>query len=760
MATDRMIDVPAGDLGFAIRILSRQADLSIGLGDRRLAGLDTRRVRGRMTAEEALVRLLEGTNARAIRVGATAWRIVPAHPARPAAPAVPVTPPPVLAPPVPIIVTASKRNVELGDYAGDVTVLDGDRFGFGAGGVGTDAIVDQLAAVSSTHAGSGRNKLFIRGIADSSFLGPTQATVGQYLGDTRLNYNMPDPDLRLYDIERVEILAGPQGTLHGAGSLGGIIRIVRNPPRLGDFEGTAAMGGSWTQHGDFGGDFGAMLNIPLVRDEMAIRLVGYGGLDGGYIDDRQRGLEDINDVETYGGRASIRFAASDTVTIDVGGAVQSIDAHDSQYADRNAPPLTRDSPFAQGYSNDFAMADLAVSGEWGDIRFVSSTGIVRQTLDERFDASPSDDEPLAFDQASEALLVSTENRISQDRGDGFGWLAGMGLAHNQVRVTRLFGPPGDPMSATGVENSIDEFTLFAEASAQPLDGLLLTAGARVTHARLRGLGLDIPVAFATRDASADRSETTFLPSASALLELAPRHRLFVRFQQGFRPGGLAVRDEFVQRFENDRVSTIEAGWRYGEFGGSPFAIAATLAHTRWKDIQADIVDGTGFPTTANIGDGRIYTLDVQASWQPSPALTLDFGLFVNDSEVTNPLPALLLSRSAPLPNVADIGAVAGVRYESALGGDLRLNLSALGRYVGESRLGIGPMLGEPQGDFAEADLHVRIGNERSGVSLSATNIFDAVGNRFALGTPFTLGRDRQDTPLRPRTLRLGFDTRF
>jgi hypothetical protein len=78
---------------------------------------------------------------------------------------------------------------------------------------GTEKITQRVPTVASTYLGSGRNKLFIRGIADSSFTGPTQATVGQYLGDLRLSYNAPDPDLRLSDLARVEVLEGPQGTL-------------------------------------------------------------------------------------------------------------------------------------------------------------------------------------------------------------------------------------------------------------------------------------------------------------------------------------------------------------------------------------------------------------------------------------------------------------------------------------------------------------------------------------------------------------------
>src|SRR3546814_20550030 len=82
--------------------------------------------------------------------------------------------------------------------------LDGGDLAFG-GERGMDSILSRTASVSSTHLGPGRNKLFIRGIADSSFTGPTQSTVGQYFGDIRLSYNAPDPDLRLYDIDNVEI---------------------------------------------------------------------------------------------------------------------------------------------------------------------------------------------------------------------------------------------------------------------------------------------------------------------------------------------------------------------------------------------------------------------------------------------------------------------------------------------------------------------------------------------------------------------------
>ncbi len=170
----------------------------------------------------------------------------------------------------------------LADYPGEVEMIDGEDLTFGGAG-GTEKITQRIPTVSSTHLGSGRNKLFIRGIADSSFTGPTQSTVGQYFGDLRLSYNAPDPDLRLTDLRRVEILEGPQGTLYGAGALGGILRMVPNPPEMGVVGGTAMVGGSATQHGAFGGDASATINLP-VAGTAALRVTIDAETRGGYID--------------------------------------------------------------------------------------------------------------------------------------------------------------------------------------------------------------------------------------------------------------------------------------------------------------------------------------------------------------------------------------------------------------------------------------------------------------------------------------------
>lgn len=775
------VDLPAGRLGDAVAALAQQARISVSVPDAGLWARPVPALRGRMTAGAAVARLARSAAGEAQSLAGGGWRIVPAS--RRGA-AVATNGAPLPSPGGDIVVTATKRDMRFADYPGSVAILAGHDLGFGAE-AGTEAIAARLASLSSTHLGAGRNKLFIRGIADSSFTGPTQATVGQYFGDVRLSYNAPDPNLKLYDIASVEVLEGPNGTLYGAGSLGGIIRVVRNPPRLGVTEGGLSAGASVTWHGDPGADIGGMVNLSVAGDVAALRLVGYGVSEGGYIDNPLLGKKDVNRTRTYGGRGALRIAPGDGWTIDLGLTFQKIHGADSQYADRDGPRLTRSSQVDQGFDARYALGDLVIVKDWDDLRFVSSTGIADQRLDERYDATvppgppsfPAADRmpwpllavaadsvgsvPILFTQENATRFFSTENRLSRPMRDGFGWVVGVSYLYNRARLTRSLGPEGVPMPVTGVTNRVSEYTGYGEASVLLLRGLTLTAGARVTHSRLSGAGEAVTTQFlsAYRAIRAARRETNMLPSVALAARVLPDLTLFTRYQQGFRPGGLAVEDDSVRRFRQDRIATWEAGFRYGD-PAAPFNVAVSASYTKWDDIQADYIDSAGLPTTANIGDGRIFSLAANAGWRPLPSLSIDGALVFNDSRVTDPALDFTVGSVSQLPNVARFSGRGGVDYRTMLSDDIDLRLAASARYVGRSRLGIGPVLGEAQGDYVDTALSVRIGRPALGVTLSASNLADIVGNRFALGTPFLVNRIDQITPLRPRTIRIGLDARF
>jgi outer membrane receptor protein involved in Fe transport len=707
--------------------------------------------------------LLRGTGATLQRIDANSWRVIRRLPKRrPSLPFGPPQPPPAAAPPpAEIIVTASKRDLPLPRYPGMVEVIDYGALTSGEAASGTASLLSRVASLSSTHAGPGRNKLFLRAIADSAVAGPTQATTGQYLGDMRLNYAAPDPDLRLYDMQGVEVLEGPQGTLYGAGSLGGIIRIIPNPPNLTRYGGQLSAGFSATQHGDPGGDLSATLNLPIVAERLALRLVGYGVREGGYIDDVQRNNNDVNRTSIYGGRATLRFASTEDWIIDLSGVYQHISGDDAQYADKTAGRLDRASSVAQPYSSDYALANLRVERQWSDLRFISSTGFVRN-------------------------IFSTENRLVRDLENGLGWILGVSYLESTSTISRSLtsfgmapvaaqvipGVPlygfGMPATTTGVRNRIHEATLFGEASFEPIAGLVATLGGRVTNSRLSGQAID-PISLlssaeiARAEAAADRNETMFLPSLSLLSDAIPGLTLYARFQQGFRPGGLAVDDQHVLRFSNDRASTLELGIRKGLAGRDRIAISANVAYTDWRDIQADVIDRIGLPATANIGDGRIYTFEGRIAVRPSPGLTLDGSIVYNDSRLSRPTPYVralaIADQSMTLPNVANLGGRLAIDYRSWISNDISLNLNGSARYVGKSRVGIGPILGRNQGDYFDTAVTASLARGPVQLSLSLSNILDSSGNRFSLGTPFNLRGDYV-TPLRPRTLRIGIDFAF
>ena len=781
-----VLDLPAGSLAQAVSALSRQAGVSIGLRDPALGRRQVPAVRGRMSAARALEKMLHATSLQARKVAPGAYlidtgpdRIVARRP-KPVQAAPKPTPP---EPPQDIVVTASKRDVPLSVYPGGVEIIDGEQVSIADGTRGTQAVENRLASVASTHLGPGRNKLFIRGIADSSFVGPTQATVGQYWGNSRVTYAAPDPNLHLYDVKRIEVLEGPQGTLYGAGSLGGVMRVIPNSPDAEATGGEAWIGAEATEHGQPGADGGAVLNVPLVEGQLALRAVGFADFDGGYIDDTGRNLKDVNDVRTYGGRAALRYTPGDDWTVDLSLVGQRIDGDDSQYADRDSGGLSRSSTIAQPYRNDFWLADLVVDKRWGTLEFTGSVGYDAQNVFEQFEGvtlanpanslvAPSNTSAVsAYTQTNDIHMLTAEARLARREAGGKGWLVGVSLLHNSGDVRRTM----DALELTGVDNKVNEATLYGEYTFGLAEGLTVTGGGRLSYSELSGDAQDPVVPqFLALDASAShtRAETRLLPSVALAYRASDRLTLFARYQQSFRPGGIAVRREFIQHFQGDRIGTAEAGLRYR---GDNFDLAATGAWTDWRNIQADLIDGYGFPITANIGNGRVYSLGLSGTLRPAPGLELDAAVYFNDGRLTTPGQVLYqlvsvvpansaFATSAPdfnrLPNVADISGRVGFSYQTPVSGRALLTIDGYGRYVGKSTLGVGDVLGQLQGDYLDTGLEFTLGIGSRNLSLSLTNLFDSRGNRFALGSPF-LVRDRNEiTPLQPRTIRVGYEQHF
>lgn len=726
-----------------------------------------------MDPADALARVAKASGLKLKRVGANSYLLLAAN--APPPPRREMRPnPAVVAPradPAPaqnegeeVIVVASKRDTPSLRFAGQWLKIDGEVF-TPLGVPGAEAIEARSVGFSSTHLGAGRNKLFIRGIADSSFSGPTQSPVGQYFGDMRTTYSGPDPDLKLVDMQSVEILEGPQGTLYGSGALGGIVLLKPNMPTVDRVSGLVGAGTTVTWHGDPGYDLSGVLNAPL-GSAAALRVVGYRSREGGYVDNRATGEKDVNEVDVRGARATLTAELAPDWFVDVSGVGQRIDGEDSQYADKDGSGLSRSSLVDQPFSSDFALANLVIRKDSGAIRFRSTTGVSWQNVDENFDAS-ANGETRQLRQRSRARALSNETRLWRPMSEGYSWLVGFSSIRHRYSVDRDIETPNGRFDLAGVENEVGETTLFGEAGVELRKGLEASFGARFTHSELSGAGEHLSPLVLARldDEDAERNENKLLPSFSLLARPVDGLTLYARYQQGFRPGGLSIAGDTVRLYRNDRLGTAEAGFRYGRPGVDRLDLqgGATLSH--WKDIQADFLDLSGLPVTDNIGDGRVWTISANGGFKVTPEVRLEAGFAWNDGKITRPtdafrtLIAIAEDSSMEIPNIARFVARGAIDWRTTLTSEWTLEANAYARFVGRSRLGIGPHLGESQGEYVDSGLVVRVAGDRRAISLSITNLTDETGNRFAFGAPIATGVD-QITPLRPRTIRLGLEQGF
>ena len=758
-------DIPAGTLRQSLIAFAAQARISIDVSDARLAAVRVPALRGRYTIRTGLDRLLRGTPYRFTIARGNVVKLTRRAAPRPRAPTPPPPPPPAPAPPdpppQPIIVTASKQNLAIGNYPGSI---EGTGFSeedsLRLGSRSTAVLLRDLPNLASTDLGSGRNKIFVRGIADSSFNGQSQATVSQYYGESRLTYSAPDPDLALYDVRRVEVVEGPQGTLYGAGSLGGVIRIVPNAPEIGvtRLTGTAALNVTGNQ---IGGDGAIIANLGLGRD-LAARVVGYRIVRPGYIDDPGRGVSDINRTKVTGLRADLRFTPDARWTIDIGVLGQDTASRDGQYTDGPLPErLIRNAAIAQPFDNDYRMIFATAAGDLGFAQLVSNTSFTHHQIDTVFDATrPTDAVPVMFDEDSRVSLLTHETRLSGSGGGLASWVAGVSLARSVNHVDRRLGPVGSAMTISATRAEIVDAALFGEATLPLWRTISLTAGGRLSYVRQVD---QFAVISGEPDFEPSRSQLHILPSGA--LSWRPRRGIiaYLRYQEGFRPGAQQITGSIAQpdvtRFRPDEIRTTEIGMRFGTGRGAAVSGGIAYSHSRWIRVQADLVTVDGFPYVANLGSANVRYISANLAWKPEARLALEASGFLAASHLVRPEPAFVSSREGDLPNIADSGWRLTARFEPDIGA-ARLTLDGTIGYIGTSYLGISAPFDLRQGDYIDTALGARLDFGGWGLSVDVDNLIDSRANRFSFGNPFSVAQGNQRTPLRPRSVRIGIDAAF
>lgn len=709
-----------------------------------------------LSVEAGLRRLLRGTGYRAERVGPRSFRVVRASQRQTTSRS------PRVVGPEPdavddIIVTASKQRVPLQRFPASITAIVPQALPGNGPTSSLTETVRSTPVLQTTALGQGRDKIFIRGIADSSFNGATQATTGYYLDDVQINYSTPEPGLALVDVGSVEVMEGPQGTLYGAGAIGGIIRIVPNAPQLGVLHGAAAVSSALTVAGQPGADLSGFVNLPFAHDAAAMRLVAYRSRDGGYIADPALGRRDINTTDRVGGRAALLIDAGDGWEVDVSGLGQRISAGDAQYIDEGGRRLVRGARIEQPYWNSILLGRISIRRRWASgLEFVSVSGISQYDAEDHFDATPAISPRngiIDYTTSRSDLLWTHEARLSRSTAAGESWVVGVAVLRNRDAENRTLGPAGNPTEIIGVTNVSQNVSLFSELTEPLTRTLSATLGFRATEARVDGYPSLRPRA---GDMVRGRLTRRVDPTLALSWRLAPSLSVYGRYQSGFRTGGLAVARGIgrVAEFKSDSIGMGEIGVRRLRQGAAGVGFNAALSYARWRNIQADLIDRRGQPYTSNIGDARILTAELSADWVPITPLRFDLSALYTVNRVTGPLASTSPASNQRLPNTPPFSAHAGISYRwDAFGGTMRSS-GALD-YIGRSVLGTGRYLDFAQGRYAVLAARTEWSRRDLTLWLSADNITNSSGNRFAYGNAFSLAARAQSTPLRPATVMLG-----
>jgi outer membrane receptor protein involved in Fe transport len=739
------IDIDAATLTEAIAQLSREAQVSVGT-EGALPRLQVRPLHGRLSVDAALARLLRGSGYLARRVGPTAWRIERAR-------AVPKTSsptelPPAVLPPQPaaeIVVSATKRPLTLADAPLAATVVQiGETRRFDPAN-DTQRVAERVEGLSLTGQGPGRNRMFLRGVADSPFGGKSPATVAVLLDDTRLTYVAPDPDIRLVDVARIELLKGPQGSLYGSGALGGIYRIVANRPDPSAFSIAGSISGQTIAAGEFGMSGSLVANVPLIADLAALRLVGYGEKSPGWLNTGER---ESNGSTVVGLRAGIGIAAGGGWRADLMGFGQWLQVHDSSYTYR---PEAHERSFQlpEPHDNDLVHGSFRLAHD-GATQIVLSSGYTVHGIDDRYDATQGASafglpDPESLDDDAHYLVWDSEARITGNWGR-IGMLGGVSHVDARQKSTRVLQGAGvTALILDTVDRKETETALFGEATLPFAYGFKATLGGRLYHTSLRERRTT-----AVDEGVEERPRTGVTPSASVSWNPRSGHLLYIRYGSAVRQGGTTVgASGEVERLDEDELTTIEGGWR-GTVGN--FAVDLGLYHSWWRDIQSDALLANGLVETANVGDGAITGAEVSLKAPLLGGWHLDAGAMLQSALLTRDMSGLHLE-DRRLPVVPSWTVRGAVQHGFAVG-RWQSTVSASARYIGPARLSFDPALDRPMGNYIETGLSFEARRGRWVLGLEGRNLLDARGDSFAYGNPLRIFSAPQFVRQDPFSLRL------
>jgi len=560
------------------------------------------------------------------------------------------------------------------------------------------------------------NTMAIRGVSGTN-------TTGYYVDDTPIPYGV---DPHLMEVERIEVLRGPQGTLYGSGSMGGTIKLVSRKPNTGTFESTVqGVVSSTEEAGNVGYSLEASVDVPL-GDKTAFAISGFSDdVPGKY--DRIFGeplpyypegvvtppsgkKDNVDDSRIYGGRIALLFAPTENLQILPTVYYQKTSDDGISAADTTPDNFTqyRAYNFDEPYDDEYYLANLELKIGIGSAELTSSTSYFDRNFSETEDSTEVIDLFLhglyANPDAAQFPGTLTNDRDQQrfvqelrlaGRAGPVNWLAGAFYEKAEIERHALLVFPGMSTNPDYFDFGTDigfisddgstdkEKALFADASWSVTKDFQLSAGVRYFDSNVEGFrqsGGFFDAGLNLTSADLHQSETGYTPRFAAKYNLSEGNMIYVSAAKGFRPGGFSIplpdmcSDDLINvgflgqpgAFDSDSLWSYEAGvksaWR-----DNRITVDLAVFLIDWSDIQQQIRLDCGFGFNANVGEARIDGFELEAKALVMDGLELGLGVSLNDSEITDPGPNTPAHKGDQVLDTPPWKVAANIQYTFPLG---------------------------------------------------------------------------------------------
>ncbi|MCX2865479.1 TonB-dependent receptor [Paucibacter sp. PLA-PC-4] len=687
----REFDVAAGDLKAALDTYIAQAGVQLLYKVDDIKGLSTKGLKGALSPEEALTRLLEGTRLKVRRDASGAIVLYSAPPDEPKPRADVSTLDTVM-------VSASRRREPVREVPLKVDVLQTEALERGGARELRDYVADQ-PGVTLSRGGAFSGALSIRGLATASV---GASSVGVYIDDVATGSSAPygmgattPLDMGLLDLKHIEILRGPQGTLYGAGSMGGLIKYVTNEPDTGEFSGSVRLAASSTRYGGMGHTVNGVVNVPIKMDVAAVRVAAYRTRFGGYDDAIGLAAEkNVNRSVATGARISTLLTPSRNLSMRLTATTQEEERSGNDYEDFS--PATGQFPSgerrrllnaSEPSGSRTHLLGLDVEYDMGWARLNAITSVQDVTLRGKADgpsllplvrtADPGANAVWA-DSHGEQHRVSQEFRLTSRASRDIEWLAGLYINRERSKVeggyrySNASGPSSLNLYTTDKPAKYRDLAAYGDVTWHATPALALTAGVRVArmeqmyNSTVSGLLAGRP---SSNGGESKENATTWL--AAAGYKLSPDSSLYARIASGYRPGGpnalLPTTSPAVKpMFESDSLWSYEVGYK-ASLLDRRLTVEAAIYDIEWSDILQPITDG-GFSYFTNAGKARISGTELSLSWLPSAAWRFGGALSLIDAKLRTDATGLGGHAGDDIPSTARITASLSATHNFELGG--------------------------------------------------------------------------------------------